>query len=78
LKEKGAQSIFAACTHPVFSGEAISKLERSPIEHIFVTNTIPIPEEKESKMITVLSVAELLGEAILRIHEERSISSLFD
>lgn len=78
LKEKGAQSIFAACTHPVFSGEAIPKLERSPIEHIFVTNTIPVPGEKESKMITVLSVAELLGEAILRIHEERSISSLFD
>jgi len=56
----------------------MSRLEKSPIEHIFVTNTIPVPEEKNSGMITVLSVAELLGEAILRIHEERSISSLFD
>ena len=78
LKKKGAKHIYAACTHPVLSGEAISKLEQSPIEHLYVTNTIPIPEDKKSEMITVLSVAELLGEAILRIHEERSISSLFD
>jgi ribose-phosphate pyrophosphokinase len=78
LKNKGAKNIYAACTHPVLSGDAMSRLEGSPIEHIFVTNTIPIPEKKNSKMVTVLSVAELLGEAILRIHEERSISSLFD
>lgn len=78
LKKKGARTIYAACTHPVLSGEAVHKVENSPIERLFVTNTIPISEEKKSPKIVVLSIAELLGEAILRIHEERSISSLFD
>jgi ribose-phosphate pyrophosphokinase len=78
LKKKGAQTIYAACTHPVLSGNAVQRLEDSPIEHLYVTNTIPIPKERQSKKIVVLSVADLFGEAILRIHEERSISSLFD
>jgi ribose-phosphate pyrophosphokinase len=78
LKEKGVKKIYVACTHPVLSGDAVQKIENSPIERLFVTNTIPVPEEKRSPKIVVFSVAELLGEAILRIHEERSISSLFD
>ncbi|MFQ6091406.1 MAG: ribose-phosphate diphosphokinase [bacterium] len=78
LRKKRAKKIYAACTHPVLSEDAAQKIENSPIECLFVTNTIPVPEEKRSPKIVVLSVAELLGEAILRIHEERSISSLFD
>ena len=78
LKKKGAQEIYVACTHPVLSGDAVQRIDNSSIKRLFVTNTIPVSEEKRSPKIMVFSVAELLGEAILRIHEERSISSLFD
>jgi len=78
LKAKGARSIFAACTHPVLSGNAIEKIEKSGLEELIVTNTIPLKNEmKMIKKIKVLSVAELLGEAIRRIHEGSSVSSLF-
>ncbi|MGB9553984.1 MAG: ribose-phosphate diphosphokinase, partial [bacterium] len=73
----GASRILAACTHAVLVGDAIKKLENSPIEELVVTNTVPIPKEKTISKITVLSVAPLLGEAIIRILENRSISDLF-
>ncbi|MCG6552419.1 MAG: ribose-phosphate pyrophosphokinase [Candidatus Magnetominusculus sp. LBB02] len=78
LKENGALKVYAACTHPVLSGPAIERINGSVIEQVIVTNTIPL-EDKMSKCpkIVVLSVASLLGEAIKRIHEESSISSLF-
>ena len=78
LKERGAKRIYACCTHPVLSGPAIERIERSPIEHLVVTNTIPLREEaKKCSKITVLSVAELLGETIKRIYNSDSVSTLF-
>ncbi len=78
LKKEGARRIFAACTHPVLSGQAIDKIEKSPIEHVIVTNTIPLKSAAQAcRKIVVLSVAELFGEAIRRINEGSSVSSLF-
>jgi len=75
LKREGAKKVYAACTHPVLSGNAVDKIENSDMEKLIVTNTIPLP--KNSQKIEVLSVAELLGEAIRRINEGSSVSSLF-
>lgn len=78
LKEKGARRVFAACTHAVLSGPAIERLNNSLIEELIVTDTIPVESKKERcPKIRVLTIAHLLGEAIKRIHEETSISSLF-
>lgn len=78
LKKEGARRIFAACTHPVLSGKAIEKIKNSEIEKLIVTNTIHLTEAKSSlDKIEVLSVAKLFGEAIRRIHERLSVSSLF-
>lgn len=77
LLEKGAKEVYAACTHPVLSGSAIEKLEKSVIKEVVITNTIPLAKEKQSAKIKVLSVAPLLGEAIVRIHEDLSVSKLF-
>ena len=78
LTRKGAQRVFAACTHPVLSGPALDRIEKCKLERIFVTNTIPLTERANaSGMFSVLSVAELFGEAIRRINEGSSVSSLF-
>ena len=78
LKEHGSTAIYACCTHPVLSGKAIQKINDSPIEELIVTDTIPINNENvTSQKIKVLSVAELFGEAIKRIHNNESVSSLF-
>jgi ribose-phosphate pyrophosphokinase len=78
LKKKGARRVVAACTHAVLSGSAVDKVNNSVIEGLIVTDTIPFNSKKEQcRKLTVLSIASLLGEAIKRIHEESSISSLF-
>jgi ribose-phosphate pyrophosphokinase len=78
LIENGAKGVFAAAVHGVLSGPAIERLEKSPIEKVIITNTIPLTAEaRQSKKIVVLSVARLLGQAIRSIHEETSVSSLF-
>jgi ribose-phosphate pyrophosphokinase len=78
LVKAGAKRIFAACTHPVLSGPALERIEKSALERLFVTNTIPLKEDVlSSGRFTVLSVAELFGEAIRRISEGSSVSSLF-
>ncbi len=78
IKEKGAKRVIAACTHAVLSGPALERINASGIEEVIVTNTIPMDsKQQECKKLTVLSVAPLLGEAIKRIHEESSVSSLF-
>jgi ribose-phosphate pyrophosphokinase len=78
LRQEGARRIVAGCTHAVLSGQAIERLDRSEIEEVVVTNTIPLREDLAcTKKVTVLSVAPLLGEAIRRIHTETSVSSLF-
>ncbi|KUO60514.1 MAG: ribose-phosphate pyrophosphokinase [Gracilibacter sp. BRH_c7a] len=77
LIEKGATEVYACCTHPVLSSPAVERLNNSVIKEVVVTNTIPLPKEKDSSKIKVLSVAPLLGEAIVRIHEDLSVSKLF-
>jgi len=78
LAEHGAKEVYACCTHPVLSGPAIERIQNSKIKELVVTNTIAIPEEKKMNKIVELSVAPLIGEAIIRVHEEQSISALFD
>ena len=78
LRERGAKNIYACCTHPIFSGPAIDRLEDSPLKEVVVTNTIPLPKEKKLDKITVLSIAPLLGEAIDRVFKDLSVSVLFD
>ncbi len=79
LKENGAKRVVAACAHAVLSGPALERINDSALEDVIVTNTIPMEENKAKySKLTVLSVAALLGEAIKRIHEETSVSSLFE
>jgi len=77
LHKQKARRITVGCTHPVLCKDAVALLDRAPIEEVVVTDTIPLTAEKMMPKIKVLSVADLLGEAIKRIHEERSLSSLF-
>ncbi len=78
LVKNGAAHVYACCTHPVLSGNAVKKVEESPIESLVVTNTIPVGQ-KSSKCskVEVISVAEILGEAIKRVYFSKSVSSLF-
>ncbi|MBI4402210.1 MAG: ribose-phosphate pyrophosphokinase [Nitrospirae bacterium] len=76
--EKGARMVWAGCTHAVLSGPALERLQSSCLTEVVVTNTIPLNgKEQQCPKLQVLSVAPLLGEAITRIHEEESVSSLF-
>ncbi len=78
LLQKGARRVYAACTHPVLSGQAIERIENSGLVRLIVTNTIPLSQEGQlSEKIQVISVAELFGEAIRRINRGSSVSSLF-
>lgn len=79
LKESGAKEIYAAATHGVFPGDAATKLaEIQYIKEVTITDTVPLPPDKQHPKIKTLSVAELLGEAILRINEGRSVGALFN
>jgi ribose-phosphate pyrophosphokinase len=78
LVENGALEVYACCTHPVLSGPAIDRIQNSKIKELVVTNSIALPEEKKIDKIINLSVAPLIGEAIIRVHEEQSVSTLFD
>jgi len=77
LEREGARRILACGVHAVLSGPAIDRITSSPLEEVVVTNSIPVPPEKRAARVTVLSVATLLGEAIRRIHDEESVSTLF-
>ncbi len=77
LVDQGTSKIYAACVHGVLSGNAIASIEDSPIEKLFITNTIPLTEDKKSEKIVQLSIAEMLAIAIKKIHIEESISILF-
>lgn len=78
LKLRGAREIYACATHGVLSGPAIERLQQSSIEKLVITDTIPLTPEKQIEKIEVMSMAPLLAEAIVRIHGESSISSIFD
>jgi ribose-phosphate pyrophosphokinase len=77
LRREGARQVFACATHAVFSPPAIERLSSGVLEEVIVTNTIPVPDENRFDRLTVLSVANLLGETIWRIHEDSSVSSMF-
>ena len=77
LEREGASRILACGVHPVLSGPAIERIKASPLEEVIVTNSIPVSSDKLAARVTVLSVAPLLGEAIRRIHDEESVSTLF-
>ncbi len=77
LRKKGAKAVYACATHAVFSGQAIERLSSGLFEEVIVTNTIPVPKENQFEQLRVLSVANLLGETIWRIHEDSSVSSMF-
>ena len=78
LRNAGATAVYACATHPVLSGRAVDNIERSCLEQVIVTNTIPLTEQaRQQKKIKVLSIAGLVARAIQSIHEETSVSSLF-
>jgi len=73
---KGVKKVYACATHGIFSGPAIERIMNSPIEKVIVTNTLPV-YEKEFGKLEIVSIAPLIGEAIKRVHEGSSVSSLF-
>ncbi len=78
VKAAGAREVLASCSHPVLSGHAIERIERSPLSKLIVTDSMPLsPEKLASGRIVMLSIAELLARAIKNIHEESSVTSLF-
>lgn len=76
--DHGASEVYATCTHPVLSGPAIERLLASPIREVVVTDTVPVPPEKQIDKVTVLSVGPLLGESIQRIHTGASVSLVYN
>jgi ribose-phosphate pyrophosphokinase len=78
VRQHGAKDIYLSFVHPVLSGAASDRLKALPFKEIVCTDTIPIPESKFMANITVLTVAELLGEVIIRSHEGRSVGELFN
>jgi ribose-phosphate pyrophosphokinase len=77
LRQEGARQVYACATHAVFSPPAVERLSSGFLEEVIVTNTIPVPEEKRFSQLTMLSVANVIGETIWRIHEDSSVSSMF-
>jgi ribose-phosphate pyrophosphokinase len=77
LKKEGASQVYACVTHAVFSPPAMERLSSGIFEEVIVTNTIPIAENRKFEQLTLLSIANLLGETIWRVHEESSVSSMF-
>jgi len=79
VKERGAEKIYVGATHGVLAGQALDKLGQAPIDEVVITDTIPRTEtQKKLQNIKVLTVSEMLGEAIKRIHKDESVSSLFE
>jgi ribose-phosphate pyrophosphokinase len=78
LRDNGAQDLYAACTHGVLSGAAVEKLKGAGFKEVIMTNTIPLAPDKQQPNYKQLSIAKLFGEAIMRIHKETSVSSLFE
>lgn len=78
LKNNGANEIYGAVTHPLLSGEAIQRLENSPITKLYVSDTIPLPKDVETTKIVQKTASAILAEAIIRNHRNESISSLFE
>jgi ribose-phosphate pyrophosphokinase len=77
LRQEGARQVYACATHAIFSPPAIERLSSGVLEEVIVTNTIPVLEKDRFPQLTILSVANVLGETIWRIHEDSSVSSMF-
>ncbi|CAJ2635160.1 unnamed protein product [Trifolium pratense] len=77
LHEEGAREVYACCTHGVFSPPAIERLSSGLFQEVIITNTIPVAEKNYFPQLTILTVANLLGETIWRIHDDSSVSSIF-
>lgn len=78
VKENGAKEVYFCCTHPLLSGPAVERIGKSPVKEVVVTDTVPVPPEKRTQKIKVLSMAPLLGEAIHRIHTGLSVGAMFE
>lgn len=78
LVDRGAEEIYACCTHPVLSGPAVERIKSSIIKELVITNSIYLPEEKQINKITSLTIAPLLADAVLRVHNNASVSVLFE
>ena len=81
VKDEGAGKVYTVLVHPILSGQAAERLARLPVERIITTDTVPIPPENLDLLgerLTVLSVADLLGEVIRRVHEGRSVGEMFN
>lgn len=78
LVKRGAKEVYACATHPILSGPAIERLQKSPIKELVVTNTLPVPIEKRIEEIKVVSIAPLFAQAIRNVHEDLSVSELFE
>jgi ribose-phosphate pyrophosphokinase len=78
LRDQGATEIYAAATHALLSGPAVERLSNAPIREVVVTNTLHVPPAKRFSKLRILSVAELLGRAIVYTHSNESVSQLFD
>jgi ribose-phosphate pyrophosphokinase len=78
LIEKGAREVYACATHPLLSEPAVERIAKSPIKELVVTNTLPIPSEKMIDKFKILSIAPLFAQAIKNVHEDKSVSRLFE
>ena len=78
IKEAGANDVYVGCTHGILSGPAIDRIKNSDLKELVMTNTVPLPQEKQNEKIVVVSISELFGEAIKRINEATSIGELFE
>lgn len=78
IKKFGAKDVYVGCTHGVLSGPAIERIKKSEVKELVMTNTIPLPKEKQLEKISVVSISELFAEAIKRIHQETSVGELFE
>jgi ribose-phosphate pyrophosphokinase len=77
VRDAGARDIYVAASHGIFCGNAIEKIQASPISAVVVSDSIPLRQEHRADKIKILSVAPLLAEAIKRIHQNQSISAMF-
>ena len=77
IEKRGAKRIFASCSHAILSDPAVQRINESPIEKLVITDTIPLPPEKQSDKFVVLSLADALGDVMMRIQSHRSVSQLF-
>ena len=78
LKERGAKRVLAACSHAILSDPAVERIEASPLENLVITDSTPVPPEKQSEKLVTLSLAQWLADVIVSVQNHRSVSLLFN